>query len=636
MKAEAKSLRFLGESPQKITVPFFQRRYVWEESNWQELFDNVSDSQSKPFLGSIIIKTIPGQNPSEAVVVDGQQRLTTLTLLAKVIYDSLNEAENEGVKSDIKNFLFYKINSADPFRCSDVKLCHSKSDSGDYNYLIRAGLLNDTIIDPNTLIDMNSNILKCYKFFSDQIRDKSDDFKKQLHNNLFNEDRKMIVLVTLDEIDVNEQSIFDSINRTGVRLNSADIIKNFLFQKCLDKCNGNRESVYKVYDENWGDYFYLSNGFENLWDKERSFGNNQRTNLEFLLYCVAIIKWGWSDRVFSDLPSVYRSETSEYTFDNFIDLIKDIRRYAKIFYDNVLDLQRKLASEEPVLFSYREYKARFLLILEKFGVQMFYPYIVKAIADNSKEIHLIEQSNISVTEKNSRLQQLDCQFKSELNKLESFIVRNRILKNNVSDYASKCSALIHRENGISPISNWFQQDSDLKNSGIARYLDEVNSDTAKMLLFNIELYLSRGAGDDINELIYKYSLEHIMPKTWTTYWSGVQIVNEEGRILSFNGNNNPLTIQDQEAIAYRNSFLNNIGNMTLLTKALNSAIKNSVYSSKVEGIGNIGGYSTHTSLKITRMLVTAYQQGETTWNELNIRARKNYFMSIISQLWPEV
>jgi hypothetical protein len=41
MKAEAKSLRFLGESPQKLTIPFFQRHYVWKEENWQELLESL-------------------------------------------------------------------------------------------------------------------------------------------------------------------------------------------------------------------------------------------------------------------------------------------------------------------------------------------------------------------------------------------------------------------------------------------------------------------------------------------------------------------------------------------------------------------------------------------------------------------
>ena len=144
MKAEAKSLRFLGESPQKLTIPFFQRGYVWKKENWEELLRCLCDKNAKPFLGSIIIKNVGTVNPTEAQVIDGQQRLTTLTLLSKAIYDTLtlNKDKLEGKdpyeeydddddkygKSELKSFLFYKVNAADPFKKAKVKIEHSKVD----------------------------------------------------------------------------------------------------------------------------------------------------------------------------------------------------------------------------------------------------------------------------------------------------------------------------------------------------------------------------------------------------------------------------------------------------------------------------------------------------------------------------
>ena len=89
MKAEAKSLRFLGES-NKLSVPFFQRRYVWTEDNWIELIESIENTEVTPFLGSLILKE---QSGNEFSVIDGQQRLTTITILAKSIYDSLPDAK---------------------------------------------------------------------------------------------------------------------------------------------------------------------------------------------------------------------------------------------------------------------------------------------------------------------------------------------------------------------------------------------------------------------------------------------------------------------------------------------------------------------------------------------------------------
>ena len=85
MEAKEKSLReVFGSGPQKLVVPFFQRRYVWNERNWAELLKTIEENDDvKVFLGSIIIKWGENREPSEATIVDGQQRLTTLSLLAK-------------------------------------------------------------------------------------------------------------------------------------------------------------------------------------------------------------------------------------------------------------------------------------------------------------------------------------------------------------------------------------------------------------------------------------------------------------------------------------------------------------------------------------------------------------------------
>jgi uncharacterized protein with ParB-like and HNH nuclease domain len=54
MDAKARSLCFLGNEPKKLTVPFFQRHYVWTQDNWTELLESLESSDVQPFLGSII------------------------------------------------------------------------------------------------------------------------------------------------------------------------------------------------------------------------------------------------------------------------------------------------------------------------------------------------------------------------------------------------------------------------------------------------------------------------------------------------------------------------------------------------------------------------------------------------------
>lgn len=82
MKAEDKSFYFLA-TPSYYDIPFFQRAYVWDYDNWNELLSNLTSKNQNHFLGSIILKNelATSGNVSRFSVIDGQQRLTTLSVL---------------------------------------------------------------------------------------------------------------------------------------------------------------------------------------------------------------------------------------------------------------------------------------------------------------------------------------------------------------------------------------------------------------------------------------------------------------------------------------------------------------------------------------------------------------------------
>ena len=106
MKAFESSLSFLADhNINKLVIPFFQRRYVWNEDNWHEMLATLQNQEIQPFLGSIILKR---HENNETDIVDGQQRLTTLTLLTKAIYDSFEKSERENgeLKKHIETILF--------------------------------------------------------------------------------------------------------------------------------------------------------------------------------------------------------------------------------------------------------------------------------------------------------------------------------------------------------------------------------------------------------------------------------------------------------------------------------------------------------------------------------------------------
>ena len=90
MQASEKAFSFI-KAPNYYEIPFFQRNYVWQLENWEELLDNLLDINQNHFLGSIILKqkSVNSGDIACFTIIDGQQRLTTLSILLRACYDTL-------------------------------------------------------------------------------------------------------------------------------------------------------------------------------------------------------------------------------------------------------------------------------------------------------------------------------------------------------------------------------------------------------------------------------------------------------------------------------------------------------------------------------------------------------------------
>ena len=88
MKGEAKGFKWIKEK--LFEIPFFQRPYVWKEDNWEELWNNIvlNSAGEMPFIGSFILQIKDDRGLTKYTVIDGQQRLVTLSILIKAFLDS--------------------------------------------------------------------------------------------------------------------------------------------------------------------------------------------------------------------------------------------------------------------------------------------------------------------------------------------------------------------------------------------------------------------------------------------------------------------------------------------------------------------------------------------------------------------
>ncbi|GAA9465279.1 DUF262 and DUF1524 domain-containing protein [Helicobacter pylori] len=225
MKADAmKLLDFIGKSQEKqFVIPIYQRLYSWEKEQCKQLWDDIiktggNDQIEGHFIGSIVFvhDGIYTTSHNELLIIDGQQRLTTITLLFIALRDHLND-EDEFLKKfscqKIQNR--YLINS-DEKGDKKFKLILSEPD--------RDTLLSLIDKDKRKPSEPSSKIMENFKLFEEWIR-KNTDKLETIFKGL---DKLMVVEISLERGKDNPQLIFESMNSTGKDLTQTDLIRNYI------------------------------------------------------------------------------------------------------------------------------------------------------------------------------------------------------------------------------------------------------------------------------------------------------------------------------------------------------------------------------------------------------------------------
>ncbi|MCF0224741.1 MAG: DUF262 domain-containing protein, partial [Fibrobacter sp.] len=473
------------------------RAYVWKKENWEDLFDDLIRVDQRHFLGSIILKRVMRQGgltltQSNVSVIDGQQRITTLSILLKAIYDSFSDEVKKNAADAIKNTLFYKKSKTSSEYL--VKLKHSKVDRIEFEKVIGSvsdsgiSSIGEEEISNLDVDDENSphRILCCYKYFSERLQDYGDDDRDALFNSLLNDENKMLVIIELDEQD-REQQIFDTINSAGVRLTSTDIVKNALFQKVLEFDHDEKE-VYEFYDDTWNKCFSRDDDDLRYWGKKKVVGRIQRDNSEVLLQSVAIIEkiFDPNEHTLTDLPDLYKKHIKGMDNAEIRAFIAKIIDYAEIYRDNIPEIGK------TTFFNYGDSSGRLFHILDVLGLSTFNPYILYLLKkyENDKAVCV-----------------------SRMDDLERFIIRRVICGESAKAYNKNCIEFIDDETKAGKMADY------VTNEDIATSLFKIRNREASLLLFWIEL--KRRYDDkkfDLKSLQYDYTLEHVMPQKWEEHW----------------------------------------------------------------------------------------------------------------------
>lgn len=487
LQAGETTLNKLLNTSRQFIVPIFQRNYSWQKNQYEQLwFDILRASKFKEkqnhFIGSIVYIDMgtPAGRPQQLLLIDGQQRLTTISILLCAIKDYVQKFNLETKLinlAKIKNQFLYNSDEIDEDR---YKLLLNVQDKETYIKLI-----------DNTIFTVNkptTNIIKCYEFFYERI----EDFIKQhgqideIYAGIF---KLSLVSISLDKDSDNPQMIFESMNSTGKDLSQTDLLRNYLL---MDLTPEKQTRLYKTYwkpmEELFGEDIY----------------KNDVNKFDYFIRDFLTLK---SDTGYiCKINNVYEN-FKRYYLDNNCEkfaVLKDLFTYAK--YYACIDLLQE--NDDELKLYWQEFK--------KLDSHVVYPFLLKLCDDYSRQILIKED------------------FKKILQVVISYLWRRAICEiptNSLSKTFATLYQAVDKEDYVNSIikafvfkSSYKRFPSDYEVREKLQIKDIYHFRLRKYLLEALENYYHK---EPIDLNTAKYTIEHIMPQNIEHNLSWQQMLGED-------------------------------------------------------------------------------------------------------------
>lgn len=568
MEAGKRTINDIFNGNKILEIPFFQRAYVWDTPQWERFLndmEHVSHTNKPYFLGSVILKqqlTNSQQSVGDKrTIIDGQQRLTTLNIFFKVLSLKTN---NQYLST------LFRL----PMKNNEIALLHNHNDVTSFN-----NILNLNQEDP---LKSEDNITRAYTYFSSNI----DISKLNFQNILTN-----IMFVGIDlGIDEDEQQIFDTINSLGVRLTTAELLKNYFF---------GRDDI-QLYKDHWQSVFEKDNDTKNFWDTGIVAGRMRRYFIDLFFYSFLQIKIqdntlnvSTEDKIefvkVEGLFDSYKKFINKYHINKF-ELIAEIKEYAEIFQNNFnIDVIDSELTEQSGM----DRLNAIIFGLENTTLIPYVLFILKNVKDTT------EQNKIFAYLESYIMRRMVCHANTKnYNQLfsESLISNKILTKDDLKTYINKKSDKV----------NYMPADSELQQGFNQSKL--INKQAAGILYFIESKIRDRSKHSTSLLGLNRYSLEHIMPKKWENNWE--KLSKEEDRIS-------------------RNQKLLTLGNLTIITASLNSSIRDGNWDIKRNGKGAKAGLIQYAAGLDTFSQYLTLK----TWNEKSIEERASFLYKESVKIW---
>ncbi len=234
-----------GNQKNQLVIPIYQRLYSWEKEQCKQLWDDIikvggDDKMNGHFIGSILYVLDGNKHSGNALlIIDGQQRLTTITLLLTALRDHLNDEDEFLEKFSCQKIQDHYLINSDKDGDKKFRLILSESDRDTLLFLIDK--------DRRKPSELSSKIMENFKLFEDWVSntDKLETIFKGL-------EKLMIVKIALKKGKDDPQLIFESMNSKGIELTQTDLIRNYIIMETeVEKQEGFYNKYWRAIEEDF-------------------------------------------------------------------------------------------------------------------------------------------------------------------------------------------------------------------------------------------------------------------------------------------------------------------------------------------------------------------------------------------------
>jgi hypothetical protein len=596
----------------RYTVPLFQRPYVWQKDDqWEPLWDDIRAAAdrvlnanghpvSAHFLGTVVLEQTlnPVINLPRREVIDGQQRLTTLQLVLKAAEHALEGlrplvAEDEGATRavDIASRQIAPLTSNPAYAEEEerYKVWPTNEDRPAFRDVM------DATTDAGPTL-RHTLMAQAYNFFRDAFAkwltlDRHGDRAKALASAL--KDHLRLIVLDLDSSD-EPQAIFETLNAHGTPLLPADLIKNWLLWE------GTRQGLEtdKLYTSHWRPFDRDSQ----YWRGIVGTGHAARARVDTFL-----LNW---------LTRHIREPTSaKHLYDRFLHFVDESGERLEDGKLNVPALMQDIEADA----------SRFRLIDTPTGTSRFDTFLRRLSVLDVVVFHPLLLAVMGRPGSDAADRDLFGMA------MESYLVRRTVCGMQTRGYGTLAISLLDRIADLpadSPAAptliaslaaspegpdRWPGDDAFKSDWLNKKFYGNLRRNRVLMILRAIEEHYQRQALKSEPVLIFnfdKLEIEHIMPQTWDTHWP----IHE------------PTTTRED-----RNWKMQGIGNLTLVSAALNKTLSHSPWTAPDGLPSKQAGLREHTKLELNARLLRDHPA---EWNESTIAARAAALFEAATTTWP--